>query len=199
MLASVCKATTWSLNSLRLSRRKPIKVFFSDCSLGGQNNKIQLIYKRLKNENEELRMEREQLKFAETDPKKKGNSLFAELEDNRQELEKRVISLTSKLSALKKECDFKTQQIRKLKIDVSSLLAMTSNAEDVKYQKYIEDSLVSAMNQISSLTNKLEELEEQSDKQKYLEYKKLFLAYNIFWEILILWNFLAKQHLISIR
>ncbi|KAL7640049.1 UNVERIFIED_CONTAM: hypothetical protein RMT77_009463 [Armadillidium vulgare] len=151
--------------------RSQLELQEKDCHITNLYNEVN----RLKNENEELRMEREQLKFAETDPKKKGNSLFAELEDNRQELEKRVISLTSKLSARKKECDFKTQQIRKLKIDVSSLLAMTSNAEDVKYQKYIEDSLVSAMNQISNLTNKLEELEEQSDKQKYLEYKKEIL------------------------
>lgn len=69
-----------------------------------------------KSENEELQVEIDQMKFAATDPLKKGNSIFAELEDNRKMMEKQVISLNSKFETCKKHCDIKTRQIAKLKV-----------------------------------------------------------------------------------
>lgn len=47
---------------------------------------------------------------------KKGNSLFSELEDNRQAIEKHLISLKSKYETLKMQVNVKNHQISNLKV-----------------------------------------------------------------------------------
>lgn len=61
-------------------------------------------------------MEMENLRLAETDPAKKGNSLFAEVEDQRQAMEKQLLSYKTNYNVLKKQWDLKTQQISKMKV-----------------------------------------------------------------------------------
>ena len=61
-------------------------------------------------------MEIDVLKLGETDPGKKGNSLFAEVEDQRRVMEKQLQDYKSNYSVLKKQCEIKTQQIAKMKV-----------------------------------------------------------------------------------
>lgn len=64
----------------------------------------------------ELKMEIESLRLAETDPAKKGNSLFAEVEDQRQAMEKKLLSYKTNYNVVKKQYDLKTEQINKMKV-----------------------------------------------------------------------------------
>ena len=64
----------------------------------------------------EMKMEIESLKLAETDPAKKGNSLFAEVEDHRQVIEMQLINYKTNYNILKKQYDLKTQEAAKLKV-----------------------------------------------------------------------------------
>lgn len=61
-------------------------------------------------------MEIESLRLAETDPAKKGNSLFAEVEDQRQAMEKKLLSYKTNYNVVKKQYDLKTEQINKMKV-----------------------------------------------------------------------------------
>ena len=61
-------------------------------------------------------MEIDQMKLATVDPNRKGNSLFAEVEDNRQLLEKKVLTLTKNQEILLKQNELKTQQNAKMKV-----------------------------------------------------------------------------------
>lgn len=69
-----------------------------------------------KEEMMELKMEIESLRLAETDPAKKGNSLFAEVEDQRQAMEKKLLSYKTNYNIVKKQYDLKTEQINKMKV-----------------------------------------------------------------------------------
>lgn len=64
----------------------------------------------------ELRMEIESLKLAETDPARKGNSLFAEVEDHRQAMERQLVNYKTNYNILKKQTEFKVQQVANLKV-----------------------------------------------------------------------------------
>lgn len=64
----------------------------------------------------EMKMEIESLKLAETDPAKKGNSLFAEVEDQRQAIERQLIDYKTNYNIVKKHYDLKAQEAAKLKV-----------------------------------------------------------------------------------
>ncbi|KAK4302956.1 hypothetical protein Pmani_024984 [Petrolisthes manimaculis] len=107
----------------------------------------------------ELRLEVESLRLAETDPSKKGNSLFAEVEDQRQAMEKQLVNYKTNYNIIKKQYDIKTQQLAKMKLQVASLLSMTNNSADAEYLKHLEESLTSARAQLDKFTKKCQELE----------------------------------------
>lgn len=69
----------------------------------------------------EMKMEIETLKMAEIDPAKKGNSLFAEVEDQRQAMERQLINYKTNYNILKKQYDLKTQEAAKLKVSLTAL------------------------------------------------------------------------------
>lgn len=71
----------------------------------------------------ELKMEIESLKLAETDPAKKGNSLFAEVEDQRQAMERQLLNYKTNYNILKKQHDIKVQQVAKLKVSYAVFVA----------------------------------------------------------------------------
>lgn len=112
----------------------------------------------------ELKMEIDTLRLAETDPGKKGNSLFAEVEDQRQVMERQLLDYKSKYNILKKQCEIKTQQISKMKLQLANLLSLSSNQADAEYLCNLEESLASARTQLEALKKHSQDLElKQSD------------------------------------
>ncbi|XP_050687632.1 protein Spindly-B-like isoform X1 [Eriocheir sinensis] len=113
-----------------------------------------------KEEMMELKMEIESLKLAETDPGRKGNSLFAEVEDQRQAMERQLVNYKTNYNILKKQHDFKVQQVAKLKLQVASLLSLSNNRASWEYVSHLEESLASARSQLETFTKRCQELEE---------------------------------------
>lgn len=77
---------------------------------------LAVILQKNKDEVMELQLEVESLRLAETDPARKGNSLFAEVEDQRQAMEKQLINYKTNYNILKNQYDIKTQQLAKMKV-----------------------------------------------------------------------------------
>lgn len=77
---------------------------------------LAIILQKSKDEVMELRLEVESLRLAETDPARKGNSLFAEVEDQRQAMEMQLLNYKTNYNVLKNQCDIKTQQLGKMKV-----------------------------------------------------------------------------------
>lgn len=77
---------------------------------------LAVILQKNKDEVMELQLELESLRLAETDPARKGNSLFAEVEDQRQAMEKQLINYKTNYNILKNQYDIKTQQLAKMKV-----------------------------------------------------------------------------------
>lgn len=112
----------------------------------------------------ELKMEIEALKYGETDPGKKGNSLFAEVEDQRQAAEKQLQEYKSRYNLLKKQCEVKTQQINKMKLQLANLLSLSSNRVDSEYLNHLEESLALARTQLEVLTKDSESLKAKENE-----------------------------------
>ncbi|KAG0713699.1 Protein Spindly [Chionoecetes opilio] len=108
----------------------------------------------------EMRMEIESLKLAETDPGRKGNSLFAEVEDQRQAMERQLINYKTNNNILKNQFDLKTQEAAKLKLQVASLLSLSSNRASMEYVSHVEESLASARAQLQTFAQRCRQLEE---------------------------------------
>ncbi|XP_042878974.1 protein Spindly-like [Penaeus japonicus] len=114
-----------------------------------------------KEEMMELKMEIESLRLAETDPAKKGNSLFAEVEDQRQAMEKKLLSYKTNYNVVKKQCDLKTEQISKMKLQLASLLSLSSSKADTEYLNHLEESLALARTQLADSGKRCRDLEAQ--------------------------------------
>ncbi|XP_076047126.1 protein Spindly-B-like [Oratosquilla oratoria] len=128
-----------------------------ECQLTSSFNALD----RKEEEITELKIEIESLRFAETDPRRKGNSLFAEVEDQRQGLEKKVLSLANNYSTLKKQYDLKVQQICKMKLQITSFLNKNTNHSDEQYISSLKDSLQTTKAQLESFANRYKELEKR--------------------------------------
>ncbi|KAK8382598.1 hypothetical protein O3P69_015435 [Scylla paramamosain] len=113
-----------------------------------------------KEEMMEMKMEIESLKLAETDPAKKGNSLFAEVEDQRQAIERQLIDYKTSYNIVKKHYDLKAQEAAKLKLQVASLLSLSNNRASMEYMSHMEESLASARSQLETFTQRCRQLEE---------------------------------------
>ncbi|XP_047493121.1 protein Spindly-like [Penaeus chinensis] len=114
-----------------------------------------------KEEMMELKMEIESLRLAETDPAKKGNSLFAEVEDQRQVMEKKLLSYKTNYNVVKKQYDLKTEQINKMKLQLASLLSLNSSKADTEYLNHLEESLALARTQLADSGKRCRDLEAQ--------------------------------------
>ena len=73
-------------------------------------------WQKSREENQELRTELDVMKMDSFDLRKKGNSLFAEVEDKRVEAERLLISMKVQYESLQKQHEFTRQQMLKLKV-----------------------------------------------------------------------------------
>ncbi|KAF2349083.1 hypothetical protein FHG87_020163, partial [Trinorchestia longiramus] len=124
------------------------------CDLASYCNQV----KRLKDENTDLTEEVEMYKCMEKDPKTKGNSLFAEVVDQRHFLEQQYNKLRSYYELVSKQYRLKARQVAQLKLQVASLLALTGSREDSEYVTHLNASLRTARSQIFTLQNQITEM-----------------------------------------
>ncbi|KAJ8046397.1 Protein Spindly-B [Holothuria leucospilota] len=112
---------------------------------------------------EEKQAELDLVRLESQDPNRKGNSLFAEVEVKRQEIEKKFISLKVQYDATKKRADFHKQRAQELKLQVANLLQTDDGRVAVSQYREIQQSLVRSRQQNQSLLQKLNEYEGKMD------------------------------------
>ncbi|XP_072176752.1 protein Spindly-A-like [Diadema setosum] len=104
---------------------------------------------------QELQAELDLIKLQSTDPNSKGNSLFAEVEDKRQALEKKMIGMQLNLDAAKKQLTHKKQQIQNLKYQIAGLLQMDRGGAAASQVEQLEQLLAQSRTDVQNLTQKL--------------------------------------------
>jgi len=109
-------------------------------------------------ENQELRCEIDMLRMSDRDHKKKGNSMFSELDDKRQEAEKKLLLLNVQHEGLVNQYDLSKKQMTKLKLQMSNILRLVSGQVDNNHVDELESQLNEARNEIQSLSTKVAKL-----------------------------------------
>ncbi|XP_072026858.1 protein Spindly-B-like [Amphiura filiformis] len=94
---------------------------------------------------------------------KKGNSLFAEVEDRRKQLEKKVISMKTKLDASQQQLTLKKQQLSKLKYQIAGLLEMGGGRADAAQLERLEQALNQRNGEIQILNSKIAQMEQKQN------------------------------------
>ncbi|XP_022612833.1 protein Spindly isoform X2 [Seriola dumerili] len=119
--------------------------------------------------NRDLQIQLDQVLQKAHDPNSKGNSLFAELEDKRAEMEIRLISMKVQYQSLQKQHAFSKQQLQRMKVQIATLMQLQGSRADPAQLERLQSMLSEKNGEIQNLMSKLQRLEKveaQSDKIK---------------------------------
>ncbi|XP_005991878.1 protein Spindly [Latimeria chalumnae] len=108
---------------------------------------------------QELQIQLEQTLQQAQDPKSKGNSLFAEVEDRRAEMERQLISVKVQHQSLQKQYAFCRQQLQRMKMQVAALLQLKGSQTDPGQLERLQSMLAQKNSEIETLIVKLRHLE----------------------------------------
>ncbi|KAL1435641.1 hypothetical protein MTO96_001512 [Rhipicephalus appendiculatus] len=104
----------------------------------------------------ELRAQLERLQMEQLDPKRRGNSLFSEVEDRRLKQEQELLTLRTRYRALHEKERFLREEVRRTRNQMAMILATGSvKKADVRQLRLLQESLTSANAEISRLTGAL--------------------------------------------
>ncbi|KAF7649235.1 hypothetical protein LDENG_00144760, partial [Lucifuga dentata] len=109
--------------------------------------------------NQDLQTQLDQVRQEAQDPNSKGNSLFAELEDKRAEMERQLISMRVQHQTLQKQHAFSKQQLQLMKVQIATLMQLQSSRADPAQLDRLQSMLSEKNAEIQSLTAKLQTLE----------------------------------------
>ncbi|KAK0154238.1 Protein Spindly [Merluccius polli] len=109
--------------------------------------------------NQELQVQLDQVLQQAQDPNSKGNSLFAELEDKRAEMEKRLISMKIQHQSLQKQHGFSKQQLHRMKVQIATLMQLQGTRADPNQLERLQSMLSEKNEEIHNLVTKLQRLE----------------------------------------
>ncbi|XP_059918324.1 protein Spindly [Gadus macrocephalus] len=109
--------------------------------------------------NLELQVQLDQAQQQAQDPNSKGNSLFAELEDKRAEMEKRLISMKIQHQSLQKQHGFSKQQLHRMKVQIATLMQLQGTRADPAQLERLQSMLTEKNEEIHNLVIKLQRLE----------------------------------------
>lgn len=114
----------------------------------------------------QLRAQLESLQMDQLDPKRRGNSLFSEVEDRRLKQEQELLSLRTRYRALSEQNQLLQEQLRQSRNQMAMVLAMGSDSRtDARQLRLLQESVTSATAEIHRLTGALVR---QSDEQQVL-------------------------------
>ncbi|XP_060590958.1 protein Spindly-like [Ruditapes philippinarum] len=122
---------------------------------------------------EEVRMEKldlncqlDALRMETSSHRKKGNSLFSELDDRRVEAENKLISLTVANQTLQEKYSVEKQQNNKYKRQISQLLLqMSSGRVDSEYVTNLEAKLAQARTELKTLMEEKSQLLQRQESE----------------------------------
>ncbi|XP_069580741.1 protein Spindly [Brachyistius frenatus] len=107
----------------------------------------------------DLEIQLDQLLQQAQDPNSKGNSLFAELEDKRAEMERQVIGMKVQYQSLQKIHSFSKQQMQRMKVQIATLMQLQGSRADPAQLERLQSMLSEKNGEIQNLMTKLQRLE----------------------------------------
>ncbi|XP_050034307.2 protein Spindly-A-like [Dermacentor andersoni] len=114
------------------------------------------LFQKQEDECGELRAQLESLQMDQLDPKRRGNSLFSEVEDRRLKQEQELLSLRTRYRALQEKERFLREEVRRTRNQMALILATGSvNKADARQLRLLQESLTCANAEISRLTSAL--------------------------------------------
>ncbi|XP_076878012.1 protein Spindly [Brachyhypopomus gauderio] len=109
--------------------------------------------------NQDLQIQLDQVLQQAQDPNSKGNSLFAEVEDKRAEMERQLISMKVQNQSLQKQHAFTKQQMIRMKVQISNLMQLHGSRADPAQLERLHFMLSEKNSEIESLNRKVQQLE----------------------------------------
>ncbi|XP_029917886.1 protein Spindly [Myripristis murdjan] len=109
--------------------------------------------------NQDLQIQLDQVLQQAQDPNSKGNSLFAELEDKRAEMERQLISMKVQHQSLQKQHAFSAQQLHRMKLQIATLMQLQGSRADPAQLERLQSMLSEKNGEIQNLMGKLQRLE----------------------------------------
>ncbi|XP_074459925.1 protein Spindly isoform X1 [Larus michahellis] len=109
--------------------------------------------------NQELQVQLDHAVQQSLDPASKGNSLFAEVEDRRAEMERQLISVKIKYHSLQKQHAFTREQLQKMKLQMATLLQMKGSQAEFDQLERLQSMLEQKNGEIEDLLMKVRQLE----------------------------------------
>ncbi|XP_078117128.1 protein Spindly [Sander vitreus] len=110
-------------------------------------------------ENRDLQIQLDQVLQQAQDPNSKGNSLFAELEDKRAEMERQLISMKVQYVSLQKQYAFSKQHLQRMKVQIATLMQLQGSRADPAQLERLQSMLSEKNGDIQNLMTKLQRLE----------------------------------------
>ncbi|TDH07821.1 hypothetical protein EPR50_G00110230 [Perca flavescens] len=110
-------------------------------------------------ENRDLQIQLDQVLQQAQDPNSKGNSLFAELEDKRAEMERQLISMKVQYVSLQKQYAFSKQHLQRMKVQIATLMQLQGSRADPAQLERLQSMLLEKNGDIQNLMTKLQRLE----------------------------------------
>ncbi|XP_027748532.1 protein Spindly isoform X2 [Empidonax traillii] len=109
--------------------------------------------------NQELQVQLDRAVQQSLDPTSKGNSLFAEVEDRRAEMERQLISVKVKYQSLQKQHAFTREQLQRMKLQMATLLQMKGSQTEFDQLERLQAMLEQKNGEIEDLLMKVRQLE----------------------------------------
>ncbi|XP_063269714.1 protein Spindly isoform X1 [Prinia subflava] len=109
--------------------------------------------------NQELQVQLDHAAQQSLDPTSKGNSLFAEVEDRRAEMERQLISVKVKYQSLQKQHAFSREQLQRMKLQMATLLQLKGSQAEFDQLERLQSMLEQKNGEIEDLLMKVRQLE----------------------------------------
>lgn len=122
-------------------------------------------------ENQDLQVQLGHALQQAADPNSKGNSLFAEVEDRRVAMERRLNLMKDKYQSLKKQNAFTRDQMNKMKLQISTLLRMRGSQTEFEQQERLFAMLEQKNGEIKHLLGEINKLEKFKNLYENMESK----------------------------
>ncbi|XP_066472702.1 protein Spindly [Tiliqua scincoides] len=130
---------------------------------------------KAREENRDLRVQLDHALQQALDPSSKGNSLFAEVEDRRAEMERQLISVKVKYQLLQKQHTFTREQLQRIKLQMATLLRMKGSHGEHDQLERLQNMLQQKNGEIEELLMKVKQLEKSmkvSENSRELKFSK---------------------------
>ncbi|XP_074011727.1 protein Spindly isoform X2 [Numenius arquata] len=122
--------------------------------------------------NQELQVQLDHAVQQSLDPTSKGNSLFAEVEDRRAEMERQLISVKIKYQSLQKQHAFTREQLQRMKLQMATLLQMKGSQAEFEQLERLQSMLEQKNGEIEDLLMKVRQLEKFKTLYENMEESK---------------------------